>query len=289
MADNLPGRSISREALEKIIQRAAELQAGEMDTGESMTEAELLKLGADVGIDGRHLRQALYEQGSTGTAETGFLVRWFGPKVVQAGRVVSGNKATIEMALQHWMQEGEALAVKRKTTDRLVWERQRGFMAEMKRGFKVGGRNYYLARAHDITGVVTQLESGFCHVQLAGDMSRQRSASIGGSAAGGAALGIVGLATIGLLSAAFPLSLLGLIPLAGGVATPVLTGRAQKISDEQVQLALEQVLDRLEAGEIKPKHQQVTASPLMQIAEQIKGAISEGIEQSRKSQRRIGP
>lgn len=283
MADNLPSRrNISREALEKIIQRAAELQAGEMDTGESMTEAELLKLGAEVGIDGRHLRQALYEQGSGGTQETGMLVRWFGPKAVTAGRVVSGGKPMVDAALQHWMEDGEALAVKRKLPDRIVWERQRGFMAEMKRGFKMGGRRYMLAKAHDVTGVVTQLEEGFCHVQLVADVSHARSAAIGGSLAGGGAMAIVGIATMGLLASTFPLSLLGLIPLGGAVAAPAITGRAQRVKDEQMQLALEQVLDRLESGEIKPKHRELGPAPFIQIAEQIRGAITEGIEQSKQ-------
>ena len=92
MADNLPSRRIDREALERIIQRAAELQAGEMDTGESMTESELLKLGADVGIDGRFLRQAMYEQSAGGAAgEKGLVARWFGPGRVFASRVVAGE------------------------------------------------------------------------------------------------------------------------------------------------------------------------------------------------------
>ena len=69
------------------------MQAGELDTGESMTEAELLKLGADVGIDGRFLRQALYEQSAgAGGEERGLTTRWFGPARVAAGRVVSGSK-----------------------------------------------------------------------------------------------------------------------------------------------------------------------------------------------------
>src|SRR2546430_1669460 len=54
----MAGELISREALERIIQRAAELQAGEHDIGDGLTETELLSLGQDVGIPARHLRQA---------------------------------------------------------------------------------------------------------------------------------------------------------------------------------------------------------------------------------------
>src|SRR5438046_1275241 len=57
----MAGELSRREALERIIQRAAELQAGEQDIGEGLTEPELLALGQDVGIPSRYLRQALLE------------------------------------------------------------------------------------------------------------------------------------------------------------------------------------------------------------------------------------
>src|SRR5256885_1294119 len=54
----MAGELIRREALERIIQRAAELQAGEQDIGEGLPEPELLALGQDVGIPSRYLRPA---------------------------------------------------------------------------------------------------------------------------------------------------------------------------------------------------------------------------------------
>jgi len=52
MPGELAPRKISREQLERIIQRAAELQAGEMDTADGITEQDVLKLGSEVGIPG---------------------------------------------------------------------------------------------------------------------------------------------------------------------------------------------------------------------------------------------
>ena len=43
----MPGELISREALERILPRAAELQAPERDIGEGLTTEELLALGQD--------------------------------------------------------------------------------------------------------------------------------------------------------------------------------------------------------------------------------------------------
>lgn len=289
VADNLPGRRIDRDALERIIQRAAELQAQELDTGEAMTEGELLKLGADVGIDGRFLRQAMYEQSAGGiTSETGFLNRMFGGKHVFASRVVAGNKTDVEAALAHWMTEGEALTVKRRLPDRTVWEQQRGFFAQMKRGFGVGGRPYHLARALDVTVAVTPLEDGYCHVELSADVSLLRSGAIGAGAASGAAMALVGGGAAVLASAvAGPLLLLAAIPLAGAALAPPLAGRMQRRRNGHMQLALEQILDRLEHGEIKQKHRDDGPAPFIRIAAEIRGAIMDGIEQSKKSQRKL--
>ena len=65
MNDLVPDASrIDRAALERIIKRAAELQTGERDIGEGLTEQEVLQLGRDVGIPGRYLQQALLEEQS---------------------------------------------------------------------------------------------------------------------------------------------------------------------------------------------------------------------------------
>ncbi|MDP3774558.1 MAG: hypothetical protein Q8Q85_09855 [Gemmatimonadales bacterium] len=292
MAGDLPARRIARDALERIIQRAAELQAGEMDTGDEMTEAELLKLGGEVGIDGRFLRQALYEQSAGGSAEKGFLARWLGPRLVSAGRVVPGDKATVEAALNHWMAEGEAMAIKRRLPDRTVWERQKGFFAEMKRGLGVGGKNYHLARALDVAVGVAQLEDGYCHVALTADLSAMRSRAAGAGLTAAGALGVVGVGTIWLLTitGGVPalIALVAAVPLAAGAASPVLAARMQKSRNARMQLALEQVLDRLEHGEIKPRHRGPAPSPFVRVAFEIRKAIAE-VSESTRQQGRLPP
>ena len=61
MADGTPAR-IDRAALERIIQRAAELQTSDRDIGEELTPDQVLALGREVGIPGRYLQQALLEE-----------------------------------------------------------------------------------------------------------------------------------------------------------------------------------------------------------------------------------
>ena len=293
MADNLPSRRIEREALERIIKRAAELQAGEMDTGDGLTEQDLLKLGAEVGIDGRYLRQALYEEGASGagTPERGFLAKWVGPGHAHASRVVPGDRVTVEQALAQWMTEGEALAVKRRRPDATVWERQKGFMAEMKRGFGVGGRSYALARARDVTVMVTQLEPGYCHVEMVADLtdSRAVAASVGGGVGG--TLGLVGVGALALQGPPALVVAIASIPLVSALVVPLIASRTHRTLAARVQLALEQVLDRLEHGEIKDRHRLAAAPgfPLGRVAEEIRKAITDFTEASRTGSRRLPP
>src|SRR2546427_5424909 len=105
----MAGELIRREALERIIQRAAELQAGEQDIGEGLTEPELLALGQDVGIPSRYLRQALLEEQTRPPAEAraGVLAWLVGPARLSAQRVVAGEPAVIDRALGTWMQQEE--------------------------------------------------------------------------------------------------------------------------------------------------------------------------------------
>jgi hypothetical protein len=277
MAGELTPQRIDRAALERIIQRAAELQAGEMDTGEGLSEQDLLKLGADVGIPGRFLRQALYEETSHGGAEAarGTWARWAGPTTVQAARVVPGVKTTVEQALEAWMTDAEALAVKRRLPDRTLWEAQKGFFAEMKRGLGVGGKSYHLARAHEVSAAVTTLEEGYCHVALSADVSNSRHAALSG-ATGTALSGIlVSSLLLALVPVAMPVFLL--VPGAVGVGIGAGIPKVHRRRAARIQLALEQVLDGLERGEIRPRSALTgqRASAFGRIADELKKSIVE--------------
>lgn len=283
---NLAGRRINREALERILKRASELQANEVDTTQDLTEAELLKLGGEVGIDGRHLRQALYEEASgPANTERGVLARWFGPGVVHAGRVVRGERLVMEEALTHWMLDSELLTLKRRMPDRMLFERQKGFVAEMKRGFGVGGRSYQLAKAKEVSFAVSALESGYCHVEMSADVTDARTGLAGGTFAVGS-VGAAGAILTSALAAPVVVPIL-CAAVFGGVAFGMT--RAHRPVVERTQLALEQVLDRLEHGEIRPRHSSNTPTTrLSRVADEIRRAISDGIEQSKRP-RKLGP
>ena len=107
-------QALSRAALERVLARAAQLQAatGEGDEPGSMTEAQLVELGKEVGLSGDLLRQALAEErGRTLLpVESGWLASVTGVAAVTAARTVTGRPAAVLAALDAWMQREEAHA-----------------------------------------------------------------------------------------------------------------------------------------------------------------------------------
>jgi hypothetical protein len=265
----MAGELISREALDRIIQRAAELQTGERDIGEGLSEDELIALGKDVGIPARYLKQALLEERTKVLATPPAVWSLAGPAQLAAQRVVPGDRASVERALSLWMEDQELLRVKRRYPDRTTWEPQVGFMASMQRGLKAGGRTYALTRATEVVGQVTPLEAGFCHVRLTGDVRNIRRARVGGALAL-AGVGITGTVVAAAIGVLAPIAALPAIALGGAALSALLAGRSAQY--ERIEVGLEQVLDRLERGEIRPEHALPgpRASAFVRIADEIR-------------------
>src|SRR5919201_851680 len=108
MTDGMPAR-IDRAALERIIQRAAELQTSAREIGESLSQEEVLALGKEVGIPDRYLQQALLEERTRVVVPEprGAWGRLSGPAEVTAQRVVPGTPERVERALLAWMEQNE--------------------------------------------------------------------------------------------------------------------------------------------------------------------------------------
>lgn len=271
------GELIDRQALERIVKRAAELQAGERDIGDGLTQGEVFALGKDVGIPERFLRQALLEEQTRTAPEqpAGFWAWLTGPGAVVAHRVVPGDRDSVIRALDHWMQEEELLQPKRRLPDRTVWEPKAGAFASIQRAL-AGGRRYSLARVVDVTSQVVQLESGFCLVRFEASVQDQRRARIGG----GIAMTVVGAgmtATLFLIGLPLPMAdVLALIPGTGLTLGGAMVARSHQEPNDRITIALEQVLDRLERGEIRADRALPSASgggaagAFARIAEEIK-------------------
>ena len=273
MTSSLPsGPRIDRGALERIIRRAAELQASQTDVGDGLTEQELYSLGPDVGIGDRFLRQALLEERTRADVvpDRGLMVWLSGPRRVATARMIPHPRQATEASLQRWMTEGELLQVKRRYPEQTTWEAQQGAMASLRRAFGSRGRRYVLARAREVAGHVAALDAERCHVQLVADLSNVfQEQWTGASVLGGA-----GLAGTGVAFAVGVMAPVAVIPalLCGGLAFGV--ARRQRQRADETLVALEQVLDRLEHGDEVPHSVGGSyANPLLRAADEIRRTL----------------
>lgn len=245
-----PPPVLHRAALERVLLRAAELQAVSADVPETLTEEELSAVAAEVGIAPVALRQALLEERMRVVLpdEQGVLATLAGPATFVASRVLTGTPKDILARMDGDLQGEENLKERRRFPDRVVWGPRGGFAGAIRELTRLDGRGFPLARADEVSAVVVPAESGRAHVRIEATLHGRRV-----SAAQAAAIGVISggvLTAIGIaLSVMLPLSL----GIGGGVAALALwTARRSYRRDARfAQLAIEQTLDRLEFGEPK--------------------------------------
>ena len=271
MAD-LPAR-LDRAALERIIQRAAELQTGEHDLGDDLTEAQVLALGKEVGIPAKHLQQALLEERVRAEpAEARFLDRVLGTAAITADRVVMGTADAQEQTLLDWMDGTEHLVVQRHQDGRITWEQMGGFQAVLRASASVldGGARPMLGKAGVVGATITPLESGYCHVQLTADLRATRGAFIGGAAAV-VSVGAAATLILGVL-AVFPPILF--VPLPVALVAGYAATRPYASVAERVRLGLERALDHLERRGSRPMPElPARTSVITSLAQEIRKAL----------------
>jgi hypothetical protein len=264
--------TIPRDALERVFARAAQLQAGDAEPAEGISEARLLEIAREVGIAPEHLRQALAEErlraGRDADADRGALLSALGPATATAQRTVPGTPAEVLAKLDAWMPRMEALAPLRRLADRSAWEPRRDFAANLVAGLGLGGRRLDLVRADAVHATVVPVDAARTAVRLDVALHRARR----GQRALFLVLG-VGLNLLAFMALTVPLLVLAVAAPSPGVAGPAVTGaigvlgaaqaalglftwravkRGYQRLVQRAQLRLEQLLDELERGGMQP-------------------------------------
>lgn len=246
---------IDRAALDRIIQRATELQTGEREVGDNLTPDEVMALGKDVGIPGRYLQQAMLEHQTASAArpERSLIGRLVGPAEVRAERVVRGASEDAVRALIGWMDKNELMVVQRQQPGWVSWEPLRGMQAAIRRGtaaLDTSKPKFMLSRAELVVATATPLESGYSHVTLVGTVRGARREHLTGAAVFGT-LGVGGAAVL----VGFGLFSVAIAPVAVGALISMTWLRRVRPIADRVQLGLERALDFLERGGVKPGHE----------------------------------
>lgn len=191
---------ITRSDLQLVIRRAAELYTSEADADERLSEDEVLRIADELGLPGRHVRQALYELPRGGSEAVSWLDRWYGPPVVVGTRVTPGPPDQVVDRLEDYLVTREFLQILRRQGGRASFSPADDAISNVARAVRRPQRQWQIARSRRVLVEARPLPDDESHVRLELDMEPQRRKAV--------TSGIVGGALVGL-------------PLAAGVFFPV--------------------------------------------------------------------
>lgn len=251
------GVAITEEQLKRVIRRASDLQfRSSTSVGGTLQPHDVVQIGAEVGLDERHVRQALAEVQAASLVpsapeDDGLARRIVGSATVSASRVVPGDRAHVERNLEEYLKEKELLRQVRSRPGRSLWEPAAGLVSQMRRAMDVGGHGYMLAKARNCQVAVEPLESGWSLVTLTADLRNVRRERAGGWFAGMGMSGVGAAVGLGVVTGGGILPVLGGIAIFSGfmgIATAAARSDMRK-QKQRMELALQGLLDRLERGE----------------------------------------
>ena len=246
------GKRLTRREFEAVIGRAAELASSDADNGDGdLSEAELFRIAGEVGLRGKHVRQALEEVRSD-LAFGRPLDRWFGPRFIRADRVVPGNHTELCKRLDDFLVGTQLLQSVRRGSEVLLYRPAVDWASQIARAASSQSRKYYIASAKSVEVHLQRLEESRSRVEIVVDPGT-RGDSVGSAVVFGGLGGVTfgtfaGWALSTLMSVALAV---GVGMLLGGAVTSgitYLTGASAKKKLLDVKIELDDILDTLELG-----------------------------------------
>ena len=248
--------TLDRGAMERVLARASELAAQSSDAPDGMSEAQLIEIGKEVGLAPSALQQALAEERTRVVLveETGTEARVMGPAAVGATRAIPHAPEAVLAALEKWMTRDYRMLAKRRFGNRRTWEQRVGFFAEVERSLRGNQAATALMKATEVAVTVSPIGDGRTAVRLDADLSQMRRARRNGAIGMAAAGVVIGTVPVVLGAVLAPIAMLplflafGTTPLIGFSIGGWAVAKGHRKQAERTQLALEQLLDRLEHG-----------------------------------------
>ncbi len=279
---------LDRGALERVLARATELASQSADVPDGMTEAQLFEIGKEVGLAPATLQQALAEERTRVVLaeETGMEARVMGPVAVSATRAIRYPPDVVLAALKEWMTRDYRMIPKRRYGNRRTWEPRGGVFAELDRTLRGNQAAAALMKASEVAVTVSAIGDGRTAVRLDADIAQlRRTRRRSGMALGisGLALGTVPVVLGAVLApiAMLPLFLLfGTMPVIGMGIGGWSVVKGHRKQAERSQLALEQLLDRLEHTQMPRAALVGAGSPL--LADTLT-AVAQGVREVAKA------
>lgn len=177
---------VPADQLERVIARASVLQHAAGD-GEQrrLSEAEIISIGREVGLDPEHVRRALAEYRADSLVppepeEHPLLTRLLGPSHARVRRVMRGHATEIHRQFEHRLRSEERMRPVRLRGTESVWKPDESWAGKLTRALDFEGRGYELAQLKSVNIVTAPASTSEALVTLTADLSEERKEQLQG-------------------------------------------------------------------------------------------------------------
>ena len=207
---------ITNDELQAVIRRAVELQAGSpAGPTEGVSDAEVVRIGQELGLDPATMRLALAEVRGRPTAEQGALVTIVGAATVRATRVVRRPAASVAAGIDRYLRETEFMVAQRRFPSSTRYVRDSSLAAGLGRFTRGLSRAHRPVNVPQVDVAVSAVDDASCVVSLSVDLSVMRGGLLAGILGSGTVLSGGWAVTVWATTIADPLMLVGIPAVAG--------------------------------------------------------------------------
>lgn len=214
-------QQLSSDDVERILERAIGLQMDSTAPGRDAIDADALgRIADELGIDRRHLQQAMAEElVRIEEEDPGWLSRNLMPKSIAESRTVAAAPDRVRAVLDYWLASHEGMRKHTGNMESAKWYRDSNPIVAVKTAFNMTQGDGSLRSARSVADSIKPLTVGNQIVSVEADTSNLRQIAIGLLLGSGA----VGAVAAGL-SAGFDAGGFGLDNVAVGAGVAALAG-----------------------------------------------------------------
>ncbi|HEX6939858.1 MAG TPA: hypothetical protein VF158_10640 [Longimicrobiales bacterium] len=199
--------AITRREFEVVIRRAAELYASEAGAEERISEAELMRIAAELGLPEAHVRRALFEL--PGRVQPTWLDHVCGTALVAVDRVVPGEAGAVAERIDAYLTTREFLRLRGRRAGRAWYAPGQDAITREARAAARGGARSYTARARQTLVGIHAVEPDRTRVRVELDLAEQRGRVFADGVMSGGVLGALAGAGLAIATGAAATELAG--------------------------------------------------------------------------------
>ena len=193
-------QQLSSDDVERILEKAIALEMRSSDPGHSGLDVDALgRIADELGIDRRHLKQAMAEElVRIEEEEPGWLSRNLMPKTITENRTVAAAPDRVRAVLDYWLSQHEGLRKHSGGPVEATWHKDASLSTSVKTALNLTHGDGSLRSVREVRDSIKPITVGNQVVSVEADTSNLRQLAIGllvgsgilGAAAAGASMGL---------------------------------------------------------------------------------------------------